>query len=105
MPLGQHIYLSATINGDLVIRPYTPTSCDDDKGYFELVIKLKFRNHLINIALLCFFFVINKVYKPNTHPKFPDGGKMSQYLDKMSIGDSIDVKGPSGRLTYERKGS
>ena len=40
LPLGQHIYLSATINGELVIRPYTPTSCDDDKGYFELVIKV-----------------------------------------------------------------
>jgi cytochrome-b5 reductase len=54
---------------------------------------------------MLFFFVLNKVYKPNIHPKFPDGGKMSQYLDKMSIGDSIDVKGPSGRLTYKRKGS
>ncbi len=32
LPFGQHIYLSATINGDLDIRPYTPTSCDDDKG-------------------------------------------------------------------------
>jgi cytochrome-b5 reductase len=51
--------------------------------------------------LTILFFVINKVYKPNIHPKFPDGGKMSQYLDKMSI----DVKGPSGRLTYKRKGS
>jgi hypothetical protein len=30
---------------------------------------------------------------------------MSQNLDKMSIGDSIDVKGPSGRLTHKRKGS
>lgn len=53
LPLGQHIYLSAKINGELVVRPYTPTSSDDDKGYFDLVIK---------------------VYKANVHPKFPDGG-------------------------------
>lgn len=29
---------------------------------------------------------------------------MSQYLDRMSIGDTIDVKGPSGRLIYKRNG-
>lgn len=37
-------------------------------------------------------------------PKFPDGGKMSQYLDSMSIGDFMDVKGPSGLLVYEGRG-
>jgi cytochrome-b5 reductase len=40
LPLGQHIYLSARINGELVVRPYTPVSSDDDKGYFDLVIKV-----------------------------------------------------------------
>jgi len=38
------------------------------------------------------------------HPKFPDGGKMSQYLDSLIIGDTIDVRGPSGRLQYKRNG-
>ena len=28
----------------------------------------------------------------DVHPKFPDGGKMSQYLNDMKIGDSIDVR-------------
>ena len=37
---GQHIYLSARIDGQLVIRPYTPVSSDDDKGYMDLVIKV-----------------------------------------------------------------
>lgn len=45
LPLGQHIYLSAQINGELVVRPYTPTSRDYDKGYFDLVIKV---NLIIN---------------------------------------------------------
>lgn len=83
LPLGQHIYLSTKINGDLVVRPYTPTSSDDDKGYFDLVLK---------------------VYKANVHPKFPNGGKLTQYLDQMKPGDKIDVRGPSGRLVYKRNG-
>lgn len=40
LPIGQHIYLTAKVNGNLVIRPYTPVSSDDDKGYFDLVIKV-----------------------------------------------------------------
>uniref|UniRef100_A0A665VAJ1 NADH-cytochrome b5 reductase n=1 Tax=Echeneis naucrates TaxID=173247 RepID=A0A665VAJ1_ECHNA len=32
LPIGQHIYLSAKIDGKLVVRPYTPVSSDDDKG-------------------------------------------------------------------------
>jgi hypothetical protein len=34
------------------------------------------------------------------HPKFPDGGKMSQHLESMSIGDTIDFRGPNGLLVY-----
>ncbi|GFT52584.1 NADH-cytochrome b5 reductase 3 [Nephila pilipes] len=83
LPIGQHIYLNVKIDGNLVIRPYTPVSSDDDKGYFDLVIK---------------------VYFKGVHPKFPDGGKMSQYLNDMKIGDFIDVRGPSGKLTYLGRG-
>ena len=39
------------------------------------------------------------------HPKFPDGGKMSQYLEGMKIGESIDVRGPNGLLEYTGKGN
>ncbi|KAB1270512.1 NADH-cytochrome b5 reductase 3 [Camelus dromedarius] len=74
---GQHIYLSARIDGNLVIRPYTPVSSDDDKGFVDLVIK---------------------VYFKDTHPKFPAGGKMSQYLENMKIGDTIEFRGPNGLL-------
>lgn len=79
LPVGQHIHLSHTIDGELVIRSYTPVSSDDDKGFVDLVVK---------------------VYKKNVHPKFPDGGKMTQYLDSLSIGDKIAVRGPSGKLQY-----
>jgi cytochrome-b5 reductase len=83
LPIGKHIYLSARINGDLVVRPYTPTSSDDDKGFFDLVVK---------------------IYKAGVHPKFPDGGKMSQHLEAMKTGDVIEVKGPSGRINYKGNG-
>lgn len=83
LPVGQHIFLTAKIDGNLVIRPYTPVSSDDDKGFMDLLVK---------------------VYFKNVHPKFPDGGKMTQYLERMSIGDYIDVRGPNGLLVYDGLG-
>lgn len=83
LPTGQHLYLTATIDGKLTIRPYTPISSDDDKGYVEFMIKIYFKN---------------------VHPKFPDGGKMSQYLETLNIGDTIDFRGPSGLIVYEGNG-
>lgn len=74
LPVGQHIYLTAHINGELVKRPYTPTTSDDNQGYFDLVIK---------------------IYSQ---------GKMTQYLDNFSIGQTIDVSGPSGNLIYKGQG-
>ena len=35
------MYLSAVIDGSLVVRPYTPVSSNDDVGYFDLVIKVR----------------------------------------------------------------
>lgn len=67
-----------------MIRAYTPVSSDDDLGYFDLVIK---------------------VYFKNTHPKFPDGGKMTQHLESMKIGDCIEVRGPNGLLQYNGFGN
>lgn len=83
LPVGQHIHLSAKINDELVIRSYTPVTSDDDNGYVDLVIK---------------------VYMKNVHPKFPDGGKMSQFLNEMKIGDTIAFRGPSGKLQYHGDG-
>lgn len=79
LPIGQHINVLAKIGDDLVIRSYTPVSSDDDHGYVDLVIK---------------------VYFKNVHPRFPDGGKMSQHLEALELGDSITIRGPAGRLTY-----
>jgi len=83
LPIGQHIYLSAKVNGSLVVRPYTPVTSDEDLGHVDLVIK---------------------VYHANVHPKFPEGGKLTQHLESLPIGDTIDVRGPSGLLEYMGKG-
>ena len=37
---GQHVFLTTRVDGQLVIRPYTPVSSDDDKGYMDLLIKV-----------------------------------------------------------------
>ena len=49
--------------------------------------------------------LVIKVYFKNVHPKFPDGGKMSQHLENMKIGETIDVRGPSGLLVYKGSGA
>ncbi|XP_077178002.1 NADH-cytochrome b5 reductase 2 isoform X3 [Paroedura picta] len=83
LPVGQHVYLSAKVAGNLVIRAYTPVSSDEVKGYVDLIIK---------------------VYYKNTNPKFPEGGKMTQHLNSMEIGDTIDFRGPNGLLVYNGSG-
>jgi cytochrome-b5 reductase len=72
LPVGQHIYVSTTLDGEEVKRAYTPTSNNNTKGHFDLVIKI-----------------------------YP-AGKMGNFIDKLKIGDSIDVTGPKGEFTYEK---
>ncbi|XP_050296863.1 NADH-cytochrome b5 reductase 3 isoform X2 [Anthonomus grandis grandis] len=84
LPVGQHIHLSAVVDGNLIVRSYTPVSSDDDQGYVDLVVKIYFKN---------------------VHPKFPNGGLMTQYLEAMKIGDTIDFRGPSGRIQYVSPGT
>jgi len=83
LPVGHHLYLRATIHNEMVMRPYTPTSLTTERGSFELVVK---------------------IYRAHEDPKHPLGGKMSQFLDRLHIGDTMDVKGPLGRLVYRGRG-
>ena len=41
------------------------------------------------MILLGYMDLVIKVYHANVHPKFPDGGKMTQYLESMSLGQTI----------------
>eukprot|EP00658_Telonema_sp_P-2_P057406 TRINITY_DN4586_c0_g1_i11.p1 TRINITY_DN4586_c0_g1~~TRINITY_DN4586_c0_g1_i11.p1 ORF type:complete len:280 (+),score=83.18 TRINITY_DN4586_c0_g1_i11:226-1065(+) len=97
LPIGHHIVLLApnqtnedgtwngrkdldTLGGKVqstIRRKYTPVSRVTDKGKLELLVK---------------------IYEPND--QFADGGKMSQHLNRMKLQETIDVTGPSGRITY-----
>ena len=79
LPIGNHFYVHAQVDGAPCMRAYTPTSLDEDVGFVELVIKVYFRNE---------------------NARFPAGGKMSQHLESLEIGDTIDIKGPVGHFTY-----
>jgi cytochrome-b5 reductase len=74
---GRHIILSTMKDGKLVARNYSPVSSEKQTGYFDLCVKIYFPNE-----------------------KFPQGGQMSQYLESLKIGDSVDVKGPIGKCYY-----
>ena len=60
-------------------RKYTPVSWIFDEGKFELLVK---------------------VYHKNTHPNWPEGGKMSQYLAELELNSNITIRGPFGLLSY-----
>lgn len=65
-PLGQ----DAEGKPKFVIRPYTPISDPESKGYFDLLIKV-----------------------------YPEG-KMSQHFASLKPGDVVEVKGPIEKLRY-----
>jgi ferredoxin-NADP reductase len=67
-----------------IARKYTPTSEVHQKGYCEFIIK---------------------VYHANENPRFPHGGMMSQYLEKMEIGKYLKMEGPKGKLSYKGCGN
>ncbi|KAJ6035397.1 uncharacterized protein N7446_010157 [Penicillium canescens] len=70
LPTGQHVALRATMNGATVQRSYTPISNNTDLGRIEFLIK----------------------FYPN--------GALTQYLEKMQVGESIDIRGPKGAMKY-----
>ncbi|PWA69928.1 nitrate reductase [Artemisia annua] len=83
LPVGRHIFFCTRIDDKLCMRAYTPTSDIDEVGYFELLVKIYFKG---------------------VDPKFPNGGLMSQYLESMAIGSSLEIKGPLGHIEYMGKG-
>ena len=50
------MYLSARIKDDLVIRPYTPVTSDDEIGYFDLVIKVVYEYFMGHVMYLIIYF-------------------------------------------------
>ncbi|CAK96725.1 uncharacterized protein An08g09460 [Aspergillus niger] len=73
LPIGQHVAIKATVNGQSVSRSYTPTSNNLDLGRLELVIKC-----------------------------YPDGLLTGQYLANLEVGDKVLFRGPKGAMRYKR---
>jgi len=75
--VGKHVKAHAIVAGKEISRNYTPVSTVDERGYFDLVIK---------------------VYFPND--EFPSGGLMSQQMDSLNIGDEMEFSAPYGTIEY-----
>ncbi|KAJ9096097.1 hypothetical protein QFC19_007323 [Naganishia cerealis] len=73
LPIGQHISVSAEIDGKNIVRSYTPTTLDgEDPGRFHLLVKAY------------------------------EKGNISRYLSLLTVGQEVKVKGPKGKFVYHR---
>lgn len=74
LPIGQHMSVAATLQVDgqpkEIVRSYTPISSDEDRGYFDLLIK--------------------------SYPQ----GNISKYMGTLKLGDTLKVRGPKGAMVY-----
>lgn len=75
LPTGQHVSLrGVTAEGDVFMRQYTPTTNENTKDHFDLVIKI-----------------------------YP-GGMMGNYLKDLPLNSDVEVKGPYGSFNYKGNG-
>jgi len=85
LQVGQHIKILAKVStkknpkGKWIKRSYTPTSAPNQVGTFDL---------------------LYKVYRRGVHPKYPEGGILTQYLESLQIGDKIKIVGPTSKFVY-----
>ncbi|RKP17539.1 hypothetical protein ROZALSC1DRAFT_30664 [Rozella allomycis CSF55] len=71
MPVSSFLLVKADINGETVVRPYTPVTIEEDGKYeFSMVVKA-----------------------------YPDG-KLSSYIGNLKVGDFLSFKGPIGKFEY-----
>ena len=73
LPIGQHVAIKATIDGQTISRSYTPTSNNMDAGVLELVIKC-----------------------------YPEGLLTGKYLANLEVGNKVLFRGPKGAMKYEK---
>ncbi|KAH0492035.1 hypothetical protein TgHK011_007002 [Trichoderma gracile] len=98
LPVGQHIYLrikkvdKASGKVQIVQRAYTPYSCNTQRGFIDLLIKVYFPSD-----------------KSLQGSEAFAGGQMTMLLESMAIERNLDqvtleVKGPIGQFTYVGNG-
>ncbi|KAK5628324.1 hypothetical protein RRF57_004039 [Xylaria bambusicola] len=72
LPIGQHVAITANVDGRAVTRSYTPISNNADCGMLDLIVKC-----------------------------YPDGKLTGGYLATLSIGDEVQFRGPKGAMRYK----
>jgi len=72
LPIGQHVAITATVDGQTVTRSYTPVSNNADRGTLELIIKC-----------------------------YPTGKLTGGYLANLQVGDEVKFRGPKGAMRYK----
>jgi len=72
LPTGQHIAIRHEVDGKQIARSYTPTSSNKDRGRLELTIKIY------------------------------EGGKLTPWLSKLNVGDTVEIRGPKGEMKYHK---
>lgn len=70
LPIGQHVSIGATIDGKEIVRSYTPISTNEERGYFDLLIKTY------------------------------ENGNISRHVDACKVGDHVNFRGPKGFFMY-----
>ncbi|KAJ6595825.1 hypothetical protein DFH09DRAFT_1135714 [Mycena vulgaris] len=80
--IGQHLLmrLRDPVSRDVIVRPYTPISETDKKGYVDVLIKVYFGSGARK------------------------RGTMSMAIDSLPIGHEVDFKGPIGKFEYHGRG-
>jgi nitrate reductase (NAD(P)H) len=82
LPVGQHLMmrLRDAATREAILRSYTPISPNCAKGKLDVLIKI--------------------------YPDTPSqkGGRMTQALDAVPLGQSVDFKGPHGKFEYLGRG-
>uniref|UniRef100_A0A914QY54 NADH-cytochrome b5 reductase n=1 Tax=Panagrolaimus davidi TaxID=227884 RepID=A0A914QY54_9BILA len=78
---GEHIKLTADIASRTMFRFYSPISKPEEKGYFEIIMK---------------------IYSPNSEN--PNQGTFSRYMDSLPLDSDITISGPFGRFGYLSNG-
>lgn len=79
---GKHVLVRIVHNGKPLIRAYTPISGETERGSFTLCVKIYFPG----------------MSSQNEHGSH--GGKMTQFMEMMSIGESLSMTGPCGKVEY-----
>jgi len=81
LPIGKHIKIHATDDKGAFERKFTPASLDTELGYVDVIVKLYAKCEA-----------------------FPAGGRMSAVLDKLQVGDTVEISGPYGLFQYHNRG-